>query len=38
MPDHDDLYDRKADPFQLNNIADQNPDKACEMLLAAQAH
>lgn len=30
--DHDELYDRKADPFQLNNIADQNPDKAREML------
>ena len=32
VPDHDELYDRKADPFQLNNIADQNPDKAREML------
>ena len=32
VPDHDELYDRKADPFQLNNIAEQNPDKAREML------
>ena len=32
VPDHDELYDRRADPFQLNNIAEQNPDKAREML------
>jgi len=32
MPTHNELYDRKADPFQLNNIAEEHPEKAEELL------
>ncbi|KPK77449.1 MAG: hypothetical protein AMJ79_03070 [Phycisphaerae bacterium SM23_30] len=32
VPDSDALYDRKKDPFQLNNIMDKNPEKAAELL------
>jgi arylsulfatase A-like enzyme len=32
VPAHNELYDRKADPFQLINIADQNPEIAEELL------
>lgn len=28
MPDRDLLFDRRADPFQLHNVADQHPDQA----------
>lgn len=31
VPADDELYDRKTDPFQLNNIADKQPDKAEEL-------
>ena len=30
--DGDELYDRKADPFQLNNIIADHPDVAAELL------
>jgi arylsulfatase A-like enzyme len=32
VPDSDELYDRKKDPFQLNNIIDNNPEKAADLL------
>jgi arylsulfatase A-like enzyme len=32
VPAHNELYDRKTDPFQLINIADQNPEIAEELL------
>lgn len=32
VPTEDELYDRKNDPFQLNNIAGANPEAAREML------
>ena len=32
VPDSDELYDRKKDPFQLNNIIDKDPEKAAELL------
>ncbi len=32
MPKHNELYDRKKDPFQLNNIADEQPDVAEKLL------
>jgi arylsulfatase A-like enzyme len=32
VPDVDELYDRKADPFQLNNLIREHPDEASEML------
>lgn len=32
MPAHDELYDRKKDPFQLNNIMDKNPKVAEDLL------
>jgi hypothetical protein len=32
VPAHDELYDRKKDPFQLNNIMDKNPKVAKELL------
>ena len=32
VPERDELYDRKTDPFQLTNIAAQNPKKARELL------
>ncbi len=32
VPEKDELYDRKNDPFQLNNIADKNPEVARKML------
>ena len=28
VPDRDLLFDRRADPFQLHNVADQHPDQA----------
>jgi hypothetical protein len=32
MPEHNELYDRRTDPFQLNNIAAQKPEVAEELL------
>ena len=32
LPEEDELYDRKKDPFQLNNIIKENPEKAKELL------
>ena len=32
VPDSDELYDRRSDPFQLKNIIAQQPDKAAELL------
>lgn len=32
LPEHDEMYDRKTDPFQLHNIIDQHPEKATELL------
>ena len=32
VPAHDELYDRKADPFQLNDISAKNPEKCKELL------
>jgi len=32
LPEGDELYDRRKDPFQLNNIIDQNPEVAKELL------
>lgn len=32
VPEADELYDRKTDPFQLHNIAAQHPEKAAELL------
>ena len=32
VPESDELYDRKNDPFQLRNIIDQHPDVAQELL------
>ncbi len=32
LPDEDELYDRKKDPFQLNNIIHEQPEKAKELL------
>lgn len=32
LPENDELYDRRLDRFQLNNIADKNPEKAKAML------
>ncbi|ACS78477.1 sulfatase [Maridesulfovibrio salexigens] len=32
VPQHNELYDRRKDPFQLNNIAEENPEKAEELL------
>lgn len=32
VPQSDELYDRRSDPFQLTNIIDDNPEKAKEML------
>ncbi len=32
IPESDELYDRRRDPFQLNNIIDQHPDVAKRML------
>ncbi|MBT4089480.1 MAG: hypothetical protein HOE30_13415, partial [Deltaproteobacteria bacterium] len=31
-PYKDELYDRRADPFQLNNLINSKPDIAKEML------
>jgi hypothetical protein len=31
VPDRDELYYRRKDPFQLNNIASDNPEKAIEL-------
>ena len=31
VPERDELYDRKTDPFQLNNIMDKHPEKAKEL-------
>ena len=31
VPERDELYDRQADPFQLNNIAAQDPGRASEL-------
>ena len=38
VPDSDELYDRRADPFQLRNIIDQQPDKAAELLRMLKLH
>jgi hypothetical protein len=32
VPERDELYDRRTDPFQLNNIASDHPEKARELL------
>ncbi len=32
LPEKDELYDRKKDKWQLNNILDKNPDKGRELL------
>lgn len=32
VPDIDELYDRRKDPFQLNNVIDKHPEVAKEML------
>lgn len=32
VPQHNELYDRRNDPFQINNIAAENPEKAEELL------
>ncbi|MBO4316727.1 MAG: sulfatase [Mailhella sp.] len=32
VPEKDELYDRKTDPFQLNNVASQYPEVAAELL------
>ncbi len=32
VPAHDELYDRKKDPFQLNNIIGKHPDVAAKLL------
>jgi arylsulfatase A-like enzyme len=32
VPERDELYDRRTDPFQLNNIASVHPEKARELL------
>ena len=31
-PFRDELYDRRADPYQLNNLIDSKPDEADEMV------
>jgi hypothetical protein len=31
VPAKDELYDRKADPFQLHDVANKNPKKAAEL-------
>jgi arylsulfatase A-like enzyme len=31
LPERDELYDRKADPFQLKNVIDKHPEKAKEL-------
>ena len=31
VPDGDELYDRRIDPFQLNNVIDQYPDVAADL-------
>ncbi len=36
VPAEDELYDRKNDPFQLNNIVKQHPDVAKKLLLELQ--
>ena len=36
LPDSDELYDRKADPFQLKNIIKEKPEEARELLQQAQ--
>ena len=35
VPEQDELYDRRADPFQLNNLAGEHPEKAKELLTEA---
>ncbi|MCP4754129.1 MAG: sulfatase-like hydrolase/transferase [Proteobacteria bacterium] len=32
LPEKDELYERAADPFQLNNVVDKHPEKAKELL------
>mgnify|MGYP002626522689 CR=1 FL=1 len=32
VPERDELYDRKTDPFQLNNIAHEHKDVAMRLL------
>jgi hypothetical protein len=31
VPERDELYDRRTDPFQLKNIASENPETAMAM-------
>lgn len=38
IPDSDELYDRRADPFQLHNIIEEQPDKAAELLRTLKLH
>ena len=33
VPEKDELYDRKKDPFQLHNVIDRHPDVARRLLL-----
>ncbi len=37
-PARDELYDRRQDPFQLNNVLDQNGDRANELYLKLRDH
>ena len=38
VPDSDELYDRRTDPFQLHNIIEEQPDKAAELLRMLKLH
>ncbi len=38
VPQTDELYDRRTDPFQLHNIIDQQPEKARELLQKLKLH
>ena len=37
VPERDELYDRRTDPFQLKNVASENPQVAREMFDTAEA-
>lgn len=38
VPDSDELYDRRTDRFQLNNIINEQPEKATELLRMLKLH